>query len=87
MPTIKEYLDVYMNKTEIITESKALDDDSLVQLSILNFGTILPNKVAPEIRKKLEKFGYLDNKGLITPEGKTYLKDKKTIKRLKDIAN
>lgn len=72
-----------------VNEAKdgTLSDDELVQLSVINFGTILPNKVEPKIRKKLEKYGYIEKTGKVTQLGKDFLKDTKTIKRLAKIAN
>jgi hypothetical protein len=72
-----------------INEAKnsTLSDDELVQLSVINYGTILPNKVEPQIRKKLEKLGYIEKSGKVTQLGKDFLKDSKTIKRLAKIAN
>ena len=87
MPSIKENLNKLMGYTEVIIESKDLSDDELVQLSILNYGTILPNNVEPSIRKKLVSSGFLDNKGIVTEAGKKFLKDSKTIKRLQKIAD
>ena len=59
-----------------VNEAKngSLSDDELVQLSIINFGTILPNKVEPKIRKKLEKSGYIE-KILIAKSSKIGLKN------------
>ena len=86
--TIQEYLNERMGITKgYVVESKDLTDNELVQLSVINFGTILPNKVESKIRKRLVEFGYLDEKGSVTKEGQKFLKDKKTIKRLADIAN
>lgn len=64
-----------------------LSDNELVQLSIINFGTILPNKVDVKIRKKLETSGYIEKTGKVTKLGKDFLKDTKIIKRLAKIAN
>jgi hypothetical protein len=73
----------YVNEAQ----NGTLSDDELVQLSVINFGTLLPNKVEPKIRKKLEKYGYIEKTGKVTKLGKDFLKDSKTIKRLAKIAN
>jgi predicted transcriptional regulator len=87
--SIQKHLNEMMGfeQEEVIVEQVAISDDELVQLSVINYGTILPNKVDPKIRKKLVSSGYIDNKGDVTNTGKAFLKDKKTIKRLSKIAN
>lgn len=86
----KDYLSInsepyfqYVNEAS----NGTLSDDELVQLSVINFGTLLPNTVEPRIRKTLEKYGYIEKSGKVTKLGKDFLKDSKTIKRLAKIAN
>ena len=86
--SIKHELDLLMGRlTESINNNKNLSDDELVQLSVLKFGTILPNKIDKNIKTKLFSLGFIDNKNQVTKKGELFLKDKKIINRLKDISN
>lgn len=85
--SIKKHLEeMLLFKEDSINEStKNISDSALVRLSLLSLGSDLPFPDSDKVTSELVKLDFLNDELGLTDKANKYLKDKKVIKRLKEI--
>jgi len=85
--SIKQHLEeMLLFKEDSINESyNKISNDALVRLSLLSLGSDLPFPDSDKVTAELVKLDFLNDSLGLTDKANKYLKDKKVIKRLKEI--
>jgi len=85
--SIKQHLEeMLLFKEDSINESSnKISNDALVRLSLLSLGSDLPFPDSDKVTAELVKLDFLNDSLGLTDKANKYLKDKKVIKRLKEI--
>ena len=85
--SIKQHLEeMILFKEDSINESyNKISNDALVRLSLLSLGSDLPFPDSDKVTAELVKLDFLNDSLGLTDKANKYLKDKKVIKRLKEI--
>ena len=85
--SIKQHLEemILFKEDSINESSNKISNDALVRLSLLSLGSDLPFPDSDKVTAELVKLDFLNDSLGLTDKANKYLKDKKVIKRLKEI--